>query len=37
KKFKVAAIGFTFGLLIMLAAIPWPFREGIGRALFPSF
>ena len=36
KKFKVAAIGFTFGLLIMFAAIPWPFRAGIGRALFPS-
>lgn len=35
KKYKTAALGFTLGLLLMLAGIPWPFREGLGRALLP--
>jgi hypothetical protein len=30
-KFKAAAWLYTIALLIILASIPWPFREGIGR------
>lgn len=26
---------YTVALVIILACIPWPFREGVGRALFP--
>lgn len=33
-KFKKAAIGFTISLVLILAAIPWPFRS-VGRPLFP--
>jgi NADH:ubiquinone oxidoreductase subunit 2 (subunit N) len=35
KKFKTLAIFFTLALIIILAAIPWPFREvGMGRGWF---
>ena len=33
-KFRIAAIGFSLGLLILLVNIPWPFREAIGRPWF---
>ncbi len=29
-KFKTTAIYYLIGLIIMLASIPWPFREGLG-------
>lgn len=35
KRFLRAAVGYSLGLLCILAAIPWPFRAGIGRALLP--
>ena len=37
KKHKTTLIYFTIGLLIILAMIPWPFREiiGAGRSWFP--
>lgn len=35
-KFK-KVFWYTFlALVIIIATIPWPFREGIGRALFPG-
>ncbi len=36
-RFKYASIGFMLGLVLIVASIPWPFREAIGRSLFPSF
>ena len=27
---------YLVALILLLAAIPWPFREGIGRAWFPG-
>ncbi|RYD53521.1 MAG: hypothetical protein EOP52_05135 [Sphingobacteriales bacterium] len=33
---KRAGIMFLFSLLIILLTIPWPFREVIGRGLFPG-
>lgn len=33
-KFKKIAVFFTLGLLIILATIPWPFREALGRGWF---
>ncbi len=33
-KFKKIAVYFTIGLLIILATIPWPFREAVGRGWF---
>ncbi len=36
RKFKRGAIGFTFALVCILAAIPWPFREVLGRGWFPN-
>ena len=33
-KFKRALIYFGIALVIILAAIPWPFREAIARPLF---
>jgi hypothetical protein len=34
-KFKAQAMYFTLGLLLILASIPWPFREvGMGRGWF---
>ena len=33
-KFKKIAVYFSIGLLIILATIPWPFREVLGRGWF---
>ncbi|MBK7966705.1 MAG: cytochrome B [Bacteroidetes bacterium] len=34
-KFKAQALYFTLGLILILASIPWPFREvGFGRGWF---
>lgn len=33
-KFKKIAVYFGIGLLIILATIPWPFREVLGRGWF---
>jgi len=33
---KKAAILFIVALVIILAVVPWPFRAGIGRPLFPG-
>jgi hypothetical protein len=35
-KFRRAFWFFLIALLLILAAIPWPFREGIGRPLIPG-
>lgn len=35
QKFKRGLIGFGLGLLIMMAAIPWPFRGAVGRGWLP--
>jgi len=35
-KYKKAFIFFTIALILILAGIPWPFREIIGRPLFPG-
>jgi 4-hydroxybenzoate polyprenyltransferase len=34
-KHKKAALLFTIALIIILAVIPWPFREFVGRPLMP--
>lgn len=35
EKFKTQSLYFTIGLILILAAIPWPFREvGSGRGWF---
>jgi len=34
--YKAASWLFLFALIIMLASIPWPFRDGIGRPWFPG-
>ncbi len=34
EKFKKVAVYFSIGLLIILATIPWPFREHLGRGWF---
>jgi len=34
RKFKLAFIYFLIGLLLVLAGIPWPFRENLGGAWF---
>ena len=34
--YKAASWLFLIALLIILATIPWPFREGIGRPWFPG-
>lgn len=36
-RFKYASIGFMLSFVIIIAMIPWPFREFVGRNLFPSF
>lgn len=33
-KFKKIAVYFSVGLLIILATIPWPFREALARGWF---
>ncbi|MEO5591662.1 MAG: hypothetical protein ABIR15_20065 [Chitinophagaceae bacterium] len=35
-KFKKAFWYFTIALLIILITIPWPFREIVGRPIFPG-
>ena len=35
-KHKRSAILFSLALVIILLTIPWPFRAGIGRPLFPG-
>jgi hypothetical protein len=30
KKHRIIMIGYTFGLIIVLASIPWPFRANLG-------
>lgn len=34
KKFKTTFIFYLIGLLVILAGIPWPFREALGGAWF---
>lgn len=34
-KHKKAALLFTIALIVILATIPWPFREIVGRPLMP--
>ena len=34
--FNAAKWLYLVALILLLAAIPWPFREGIGRAWFPG-
>lgn len=34
RKLRSTAIYFSLGLLMMLASIPWPFRESLGRGWF---
>ncbi|RYF96413.1 MAG: hypothetical protein EOO02_22165 [Chitinophagaceae bacterium] len=38
KKAQFSSAGWLYivALLIILATVPWPFRAGIGRALFPG-
>lgn len=34
--YKAASWLFLIALIIILATVPWPFREGIGRPWFPG-
>lgn len=34
KKFKSIAVYYTIGLIVILASIPWPFRESLARGWF---
>lgn len=34
QRLKATVIYFSLGLLIILATIPWPFRENLGKAWF---
>ena len=34
--YKAAAVLYVIALLLILAAVPWPFREGIARPWFPG-
>lgn len=36
-KFKTLAIWLTISLILILAAIPWPFMQAISRPFFRSF
>ena len=36
RKYRIGFIFYLVALLIMLAMIPWPFREGIGKPWFPG-
>lgn len=36
QNFSAAQWLYLIALILLLAAIPWPFREGIGRAWFPG-
>jgi hypothetical protein len=35
-KYKKAAILYITALVVILAAVPWPFRELVGRPWFPG-
>jgi hypothetical protein len=35
-KYKKAFLYFTIALLVLLVTIPWPFREIVGRPIFPG-
>ena len=35
-KYKKAFYYFLIALVLILASIPWPFREGVGRPWFPG-
>lgn len=35
RKHKLSFRFFLIGMILILATIPWPFREGIGRDLWP--
>ena len=35
-KYKKAFYYFLFALIIILATVPWPFREIVGRPWFPG-
>ena len=35
-KFSAAAWMYVIALVLILAAVPWPFREGIARPWFPG-
>lgn len=37
QKHKRSLIFYGIALLLVLAAMPWPFREAIGRPWFPQF
>ena len=37
KKHRTALIFFGLALIVILALIPWPFREALGRGWFPRF
>ena len=36
-KHKRAMLYFGFAMILILSAIPWPFRQAIGRPYFPQF
>lgn len=36
-KHKRMLIYFGIAMLLILVSIPWPFREAVGRSLFPQF
>jgi hypothetical protein len=36
EKYKSAFFQFLIALIAILVAIPWPFREIVGRSLFPG-
>ncbi len=35
-KYKKAFYYFLFALIVLMATIPWPFREIVGRPIFPG-
>lgn len=37
QKHKRSLVYFGIALLLILAAMPWPFREAVGRPWFPQF
>lgn len=37
KKHRTALVFFGLALIVILALIPWPFREALGRGWFPQF
>lgn len=37
KKHRTALIFFGIALLLIIALIPWPFREALGRGWLPNF